>query len=532
LLKKKRYRYLDWGTLYHSIVRFFFLVLILLPIGVLIVGAILDLFSGHIHVFNNLIGVGARSWVMIVRSVGLSASIAFACMLIGTFLAIALQYHKHHWLFKLRYGVFLLMLLPPYLHTLTWDITLLAIEYHLTPAGVLEFIQNPYLKTWWVHLMSFLPIGIGMALLGVESVSSISLEAGRLSRSESGVIRHLLVPLAAPAILAGGGFVFVLSILDYSIAGYFGLNTYALEILAEHSTSGNPSSTLITSFPIILVALFIILKSQKQFRSIAMTPKSGYRSDWEKRDIPKGLKVLSLFCGGILLVCMVVPVVTLFLTTGRMLHFVEGIKLAIDELSYSIPLSFVSAVIGTLICYTLAKTLHTSLRTNHLWWVAVLLPIALPSTLIGVGLIQTWNHPWSHWMYDSSFVTMISSVFRVVPFGVLLMYAQQRKLDDSMLEAAKVYQRNWIHRFLRVKWPVVKGDLLVCFLLCFSLSITELGATILTVPAGKSTLTMRIYTLMHYGATEMVTGLGLMMLLIPLLTGVLILLFIKQQQKA
>jgi iron(III) transport system permease protein len=49
----------------------------------------------------------------------------------------------------------------------------------------------------------------------------------------------------------------------------------------------------------------------------------------------------------------------------------------------------------------------------------------------------------------------------------------------------------------------------------------ELGATLMVIPPGKATLTMRIYNYLHYGASDTVAGLCLVLALGVLLAGVL-----------
>ena len=58
-------------------------------------------------------------------------------------------------------------------------------------------------------------------------------------------------------------------------------------------------------------------------------------------------------------------------------------------------------------------------------------------------------------------------------------------------------------------------------MLVFTLSLGELGATLLVAPAGKGTLTMKIYNFLHYGATEAVSSLCLTMLFLILATLVI-----------
>jgi iron(III) transport system permease protein len=64
-------------------------------------------------------------------------------------------------------------------------------------------------------------------------------------------------------------------------------------------------------------------------------------------------------------------------------------------------------------------------------------------------------------------------------------------------------------------------SLIAAFSAVFALSATELGAAVLLAPPGKNTLTMKIYNYLHYGASETVAVLCLIMLVITLFAGVL-----------
>jgi iron(III) transport system permease protein len=54
----------------------------------------------------------------------------------------------------------------------------------------------------------------------------------------------------------------------------------------------------------------------------------------------------------------------------------------------------------------------------------------------------------------------------------------------------------------------------------FALAAGELGATLVVAPPGQATLTMRIYNYLHYGASQTVAGLCLIMASTALGAGV------------
>ena len=54
-------------------------------------------------------------------------------------------------------------------------------------------------------------------------------------------------------------------------------------------------------------------------------------------------------------------------------------------------------------------------------------------------------------------------------------------------------------------------------MLVFVLCLGELGSTLLTIPPGMETLSLRIYNLMHYGAHDIVAALAAILLGLTLL---------------
>ena len=98
------------------------------------------------------------------------------------------------------------------------------------------------------HGNALLPVGIGLALISLETVARPLVDAARTSRDDQAVFWRVVLPLAAPLLAAGGGLIFLLNLLDYSVPSLFGVNVYALEIFAEFSSSNQPVRALLLSF--------------------------------------------------------------------------------------------------------------------------------------------------------------------------------------------------------------------------------------------------------------------------------------------
>ena len=105
----------------------------------------------------------------------------------------------------------------------------------------------------------------------------------------------------------------------------------------------------------------------------------------------------------------------------------------------------------------------------------------------------------------------IAGVARFAPFAVLAVFAQERRLDPALVDAARVHQRSRLHGWWRVRLPLLGPGLVAAACVVFVLTLGELAATVVVVPPGSQTLTLRIYNYLHYGASDAVAALCLAM---------------------
>ena len=64
----------------------------------------------------------------------------------------------------------------------------------------------------------------------------------------------------------------------------------------------------------------------------------------------------------------------------------------------------------------------------------------------------------------------------------------------------------------RIVIPLIRPGLAAAFFIGFVLSLGDLGTTLLIMPPGRSTVPVKIYNLMHYGADQMVAALCLLLI--------------------
>jgi iron(III) transport system permease protein len=108
---------------------------------------------------------------------------------------------------------------------------------------------------------------------------------------------------------------------------------------------------------------------------------------------------------------------------------------------------------------------------------------------------------------------------RFAPVGAIILLAQLRRMDHELIEAAYILQKSSLQTLFEVKIPLLLPGLLATAGFVFVFSTGELGATLLVIPPGEETLTLRIYNYLHYGATDVVASLGLLMTFLAFLFG-------------
>ncbi|MBT5642394.1 hypothetical protein HOJ44_04675 [Candidatus Bathyarchaeota archaeon] len=84
-------------------------------------------------------------------------------------------------------------------------------------------------------------------------------------------------------------------------------------------------------------------------------------------------------------------------------------------------------------------------------------------------------------------------------------------MNRLLFDAAELFEVRKNDALWRVKLPLQMQGITAAALILFAFSLGELGATLLVVPPGSETLTIRIFNYLHYGGSEEVAGLCLVM---------------------
>jgi iron(III) transport system permease protein len=489
-----------------------FLLLVFGPLAALIVDLVRALAAGHADWLWLMLPLGRRMGLFF-RSLGLSLSVAGAGMLCGFFSALYLWRLRSGFGSYLRWFVLLWIIVSPYIHALTWMTLINACNLFLNNFGLAGIPFQGWLAAWWIQVMALAPVSIGLTLIGFESIDPVLIESSRMLREDIRTLYKIMLPLAKPLILAGGGFVFLLSFVDYGVPSLFHLNVYPLEIFAEYSASHEPARALLSSVPLLLVTVLILGASQAPLRQAMLKPPAPMRPRMEPLVFPAWVKGAQGLAVVLLIGQVLVPILVLALTAGTWEQILGSVGAARQEIFFTFGVAAITALLGLALGFSAAHALIKPGKYTKAWWLLVIAPLAVPAPLVGIGLIALWNRPIVGAVYGTALMPVFAWLARFTPLAALVFAAQLRRLDPLLIDAARLFHTSRSKTWWRIYLPMLAPGLLAAGFIVFALCAGELGAGLIVAPPGQATLIMRIYNYLHYGASETVAGLCLFMTL-------------------
>lgn len=514
-LKRIRYGY-SLEDVLHYLGIILYLAVVFGPICALILETFSYLINNPMDIWSMTIPFGRRL-DLLEHSLVLAIAVSISGTCIGVLVASALWSFQKGLLLYLRWFFILLLPIPPYIHALAWYP--LFYGNYAAPTTLLPLVSNGWIMSWWVYLMAFLPIALGMSLLGLESVDLSMIEAGFILRQDIAVFANVVLPLARPAIMAGGGIIFLLCLTDYSVPSLFSVNVYPLEIFSEFSASGEPARSLLLSIPFLFPAFLVAVFSQAWLRNTAQTSTDEDRMNRKPFQYPRWFALLQWSAVAMLLLQAGVLLGSLLITTGTLEQFISSVYLAKEDLWFTLKVTIISSLVCLPLALAVAGELTRLRMRGQIWWLLVVASIAVPGPLIGIGLISIWNRPIFSGLQGTELMPIIAMLCRFTPLAALVLFAFLRRIDPILMDAARIFQANFGQTLLKIAIPMLIPGFFAAAAVVFTLGIGELGATLIVIPPGESTLTLRIYNYLHYGASSSVAGLCLLMVFATAVAG-------------
>jgi iron(III) transport system permease protein len=167
------------------------------------------------------------------------------------------------------------------------------------------------------------------------------------------------------------------------------------------------------------------------------------------------------------------------------------------------------AIVTALTAIVAYVTLKSRARGVWLLDVLVSLPIAVPSILMGVGILFWYLvAPLPVHLYGTLALLIIGFVTIGIPYGMRYASAGLSQIREELEEAAAVSGATWVQRFLRIYVPLLMPSLLAGFLTTVIIAFREISAAIFLYSQGSEVVSIAIYDLWSNGLYSTIAALG------------------------
>ena len=357
-----------------SYILFFFF---FMPLAQLLAQTIVDVLADP-EILWLAVPVGRRL-TLLVNSFGLAASVSISVAALGVLAGSYLLSINEGFWGRARWALMLTAPVPPYIHALTWSTAIRFLKDSLGAYGS-GIPLSGFFMSYCVNVLAYLPLGVGLAIVGFMLVESEAVEAARLVKDDYKVFTEIILPLAMPMISTALGLVFILVVTDFSVPTLYSFNVYSLEVFSEFSASNSTSNSVLLSLPTLAATFAVLSVSIRGLRSTVQSSSVGKFSGW---GLPEWFRAAQVAAVSVCVAQLTLLVGGLIVETGSLQSIWFALTAASDDIVTTLIISISGAAIGGGLGYLIVDKLEEGAQ----WWLLLSLPLALPSSLVGIGLI-------------------------------------------------------------------------------------------------------------------------------------------------
>lgn len=484
-----------------------FVVCCLLPIGYLLAVSL-----STTDALPPVLVPDARQRGLLYNTAVLGAGTAVIATAIGAPLGVALARTALTRKGLLRLALAAPVLLPPNVVALAWI-------YLGGNQGLLARLAGSHLLSEWTYSLPaavcvlslvFYPLSMLATEVAMRRVDGRLEEAALMFAPARRVIRDITLPLAAPGIFAAALVIFVLAVSEFGVPGLLRVRVYTTEVFTAFAALYDFTRAILLAVPLLLLCMVVasvagmLLGERLTVTRRTVGARPTLFEAWRRPARAGGVIVLVLALG--------LPLAILLLEALGARSLVAVLSGSGQAIANSLLFATVgsTAVLGVAVWigYLRSRSHHGFGRLTD---VLMIVLFAVPSTIVGVGLIGFWNRPGPLGaLYGTDAMLVLAYLARFIPVATLALAAATRSVPAVHEEAAAVAGAGWFRTVTRIVLPQIRLALMAAWVVVFILAFGELGVSILVAPPGEATLPIRIYTMIANTPSSHVAALALL----------------------
>ena len=347
----------------------------------------------------------------------------------------------------------------------------------------------------------------------------------------------VMLPVVMPSVLASALLVFTLVVGNFATATILGSRVQLLSVLtyqaavAEGGSDPVMQSTLATvSIALVMIVLFvqrwIVARGRHE-----VTQGRGARAE-KLRGLPGLVIGLS---AALLVIISLLPLGSIVIgafTVSRgpvmrwgewtTAHVERLVKIApdpvINTLLYSAAATAIGITFSAIVSYLIVK--KRNILTPALDYLTAL-PLALSGTIIGIGLIMSFNTGFLP-LTGTASIIVLAYIVRRLPFGIRNSSSTLYNIPNSIEEASISLGVPPVSTFFKVVLPLMLPAVAAAAVLTWTTTVAELSASIIVYSGGRETMPIQIYKLIDSNLMAQASAYGLVLvavILIPIIVA-------------
>ncbi len=396
-------------------------------------------------------------------------------------------------------------------------------------------LEGPFAAVW-IHAMAAVPwvaliVGVGLRLIEPELEEQALLDA-----SAGRVFLRVTLPGTLPAIGVATLWVATVTAGEMTVTDLFVVRTYAEEIYTQSQLTGNLGEAARHTMPgmvftagMVAAAICLCLKLAPGKRPITLHDPWTFRlGAWRMPTAVLAALVLLLLIG--------LPIGSLCHKAGEIVTLQDNVwhrswspgKLAAEvaaspwrfhrEFGWSLLIASTAATAALVAAVALASAARRGgLRALPAVLVAAVC-LAVPGPVVGLVVIRLLNYPENrvlNWLYTNSILAPGMVLFvAALPLATLIVWHALRTVPQELLDAAAADGAGPVARLWRVVLPCRLPAVGLAWIVAMAVALGELGGTVLVSVPGVTTLSERIFGLLHSGVEDRLAGICLALIVL------------------
>jgi ABC-type Fe3+ transport system permease subunit/sugar lactone lactonase YvrE len=411
------------------------------------------------------------------------------------------------------YGPLLLMMcliIPPQVTFYAWGLLFLPNSWlgmRLSQSDFLiettNLLRSVFSLGLWYWPICSLMMGLAWRRTDGDVWAQAKLDAGTMTRWW-----RVGLPMLGKTLMTVWLAIFTLAMSQFAVFHLAGVDTLGTELAVVYQMTGNVRTVAWAAIPLVIPAVWAAWSIQK----LLVNSEQSYDLRYDE-PVWRGYWFLA---GGLWGLSCIVPIVLLVMNLESFQRVTEFASLGWRGLASSGMIGIGAAVLAIVIAsaISLQGRFGSSRLAGLMRWMCFVAAM-LPGALVAVAMVYAFNRGvLTMAIYNQPWMVSIGHGAQLAVLAVVMFAWVQNSQPREISELAKMDGaggiRGLIHVWLPGMWPALAG----AGLLAVTLSMTELAATLVLLPAGVPNFAQELLNQMHYAREQQVVVSSLLLIFV------------------